>query len=175
MTGGFCRTLRAWRFAEAGHPVLLPAAVGVGKTHWPPPSSMGGICRRFSMHFIRPDKLFTWPRAARLDNFLEAKCAGSPPWTCSSSMTSRSRGWTPPRPTNSTNLWSSATSAIDAREYKPGGGHEWLAMVSDALLTHSAIDRLTRRPRRGHRRALRTPARSATRTSPLTKQEERKG
>lgn len=128
-------------FAEVWRPVLLPRAVWIGKTYLA--TALGHVGHLLAVQrVLRPDKLLTRLYVARLDNFLEAEMRRSPAWTCSSSMTSGSRGWTPPRPTTSTNLWSSATAAIDAREFTPGAGHEGLAMDSNALLTQSAIDRL---------------------------------
>ena len=94
--------LATLRFTEAGNDVLVLGSVGVGKTHVATVIGHIAIRRRLSVHAARADKLFTRLRAARLDNTLEADSASSPASTSSSSMTSRSKDSTPPRPTTST-------------------------------------------------------------------------
>jgi len=63
--------LATLRFTEPGHGVLVLGPVGVGKTHIA--SALGHIAirRRFTVHAVCADKLFTRLRASRLDNTLE--------------------------------------------------------------------------------------------------------
>ncbi len=60
-------------FAEAGTGVLILGSAGVGKTHLATALGHTAIQCRMSTAFYRADKLFTRPRAARLDNTLEAE------------------------------------------------------------------------------------------------------
>lgn len=135
--------LASLRFTEAGHGILVLGPVGVGKTHLATALGHTAIRRRLSVHAARADKLFTRLRAARLDNTLEAE------------MRRLARvdllilddfALRPLDPTQTNDFYEliverhRKASTIVTSNREP---HEWMTMMSDALLAQSAIDRLT--------------------------------
>lgn len=135
--------LTSLRFAEAGHSVLILGPVGVGKTHLAAALGHVGIRRRMSVHFARADKLFTRLRAARLDNSLEAeirKLARVDLLILDDFALRRLDA------TETNDFYEVVVerhrnaSTIVTSNREPA---EWLAMMNDALLAQSAVDRLT--------------------------------
>lgn len=135
--------LTGLRFAEAGHGVLILGPVGVGKTHLATALGHIGIRRRLSVHASRTDKLFTRLRAARLDNTLEAEMRklARVDLLILDDFALRSLN-----PTETNDFYEliverhRKASTIVTSNREPS---EWMAMMSDALLAQSAIDRLT--------------------------------
>lgn len=135
--------LTSLRFTEAGHGALILGPVGVGKTHLATALGHTAIRRRLSVHFARADKLFTRLRAARLDNTLEAeirKLARVDVLILDDFALRRLEA------TETNDFYEiiverhRRASTIITSNREPA---EWLAMMSDALLAQSAIDRLT--------------------------------
>lgn len=135
--------LTSLRFAEAGHGALILGPVGVGKTHLATALGHTAIRRRMSVHFARADKLFTRLRAARLDNSLEAEIRklARVDLLILDDFALRGLG-----ATETNDFYEIVVerhrraSTIVTSNREPS---EWLAMMSDALLAQSAIDRLT--------------------------------
>lgn len=135
--------LTSLRFTEAGHGALVLGPVGVGKTHLATAIGHIAIRRRLSVHFARADKLFTRLRAARLDNTLEAeirKLARVDLLILDDFALRRLDA------TETNDFYEIVVerhrkaSTVVTSNREPA---EWLAMMSDALLAQSAIDRLT--------------------------------
>jgi DNA replication protein DnaC len=135
--------LTSLRFTEAGHGALILGPVGVGKTHLA--SALGHIAirRRLSVHFARADKLFTRLRGARLDNTLEAEIRKLARVDV---LILDDFALRPLEATETNDFYELVVerhrraSTIVTSNREPS---EWLAMMSDALLAQSAIDRLT--------------------------------
>lgn len=130
------------RFVEGGHNALIMGPVGVGKTFLATALGHAAVRRRFSVHFERCDRLLKRLRASRLDNSHDAEIrkllrvdlliiddfalqALDPLDTADvyELIVERHRA--------------AATVVTSNREPV-----EWLAMMADALLAQSAIDRL---------------------------------
>lgn len=117
--------------------------VGVGKTHLATALGHIAIRRRMSVHFARADKLFTRLRAARLDNSLEAEIRKLARVDLLILDDFALRGLDA---TQTNDFYEIVVerhrraSTIVTSNREPA---EWLAMMSDALLAQSAIDRLT--------------------------------
>jgi len=157
--------LTSLRFTEAGHGVLVLGPVGVGKTHLATALGHIAIRRRLSVPAARADKLFTRLRAARLDNTLEAEIRKLARVDV---LILDDFALRPLDATQTNDFYELVVerhrkaSTIVTSNREPA---EWLAMMSDALLAQSAVDRLTSgahtlviegpsyRQRRPHRRA----------------------
>jgi DNA replication protein DnaC len=135
--------LATLRFTEAGHGVLVLGPVGVGKTHLA--SALGHIAirRRLTVHAARADKLFTRLRAARLDNTLDAELRKLARVDV---LILDDFALKALDPTATNDFYELVVerhrkaSTIVTSNREPA---EWLAMMSDALLAQSAVDRLT--------------------------------
>ena len=135
--------LATLRFTEAGHGVLVLGPVGVGKTHLA--SALGHIAirRRLTVHAARADKLFTRLRASRLDNTLEAEIRKLARVDL---LILDDFALKPLDATETNDFYELVVerhrkaSTIVTSNREP---HEWLSLMSDALLAQSAVDRLT--------------------------------
>jgi DNA replication protein DnaC len=135
--------LTSLRFTEAGNGVLVLGPVGVGKTHLA--SALGHIAirRRLSVHAARADKLFTRLRAARLDNTLDAEIRKLARVDMLILDDFALKGLDATETNDFYELVAERhrkASTIVTSNREPS---EWLAMMSDALLAQSAVDRLT--------------------------------
>lgn len=135
--------LTSLRFAEAGTGVLILGPVGVGKTHLATALGHIAIRRRHSVLFARADKLFTRLRAARLDNTHEAEVRRV---TSVDVLIIDDFALRPLDATQTNDFYELVVerhrraSTIWVSNREPA---EWLGMTTDALLTQSAVDRLT--------------------------------
>lgn len=135
--------LTSLRFTEAGNGVLILGPVGVGKTHLATALGHTAIRRRLSVHASRADKLFTRLRAARLDNTLDAEIRKLARVDV---LILDDFALRPLDATETNDFYELVVerhrraSTIVTSNREPS---EWLAMMSDALLAQSAIDRLT--------------------------------
>ena len=157
--------LCALRFVDDARGILVLGPVGVGKTHLATALGHIAIRRRLSVHAARADKLFTRLRAARLDNTLEAEIRKLARVDV---LILDDFALRPLDATQTNDFYELVVerhrkaSTIVTSNREPA---EWLAMMSDALLAQSAVDRLTSgahtlviegpsyRQRRPHRRA----------------------
>lgn len=135
--------LTSLRFAEAHTGVLVLGPVGVGKTHLATALGHIAIRRRHTVAFYRADKLFTRLRAARLDNTLEAEMRRI---TGVDVLIIDDFALRPLDATQTNDFYELVVerhrkaSTIWVSNREPS---EWLSMTTDALLTQSAVDRLT--------------------------------
>jgi DNA replication protein DnaC len=136
------RELTTLRFIEAGHNALIMGPVGVGKTFLATALGHAAVRRRFTVHFERCDRLLKRLRASRLDNshdvemrrlirvdllivddFALQSLDALDTADVYELIVERHR----------------AASTVVTSNREP---IEWLAMMADALLAQSAIDRL---------------------------------
>ena len=135
--------LTTLRFTEAGNRVLILGPVGVGKTHLATALGHIAVRRRLSVHAARADKLFTRLRAARLDNTLDAEIRRLARVDV---LILHDFALRPLDATETNDFYELVVerhrraSTILTSNREPC---EWLAMMSDALLAQSAVDRLT--------------------------------
>lgn len=135
--------LTSLRFTEAGNGVLILGPVGVGKTHLATALGHIAVRRRLSVHASRADKLFTRLRGARLDNTLEAEIRKL---TRVDILILDDFALKALDATETNDFYELVVerhrkaSTIVTSNREP---HEWLTMMSDALLAQSAVDRLT--------------------------------
>jgi DNA replication protein DnaC len=134
--------LASLRFVDAGHNVMVMGPVGVGKTFLATALGHAAIRRRYSVHFERTDTLLKRLKASRLDNshdteirkllrvdllilddFALQSLDAADTADIYELVVERHR--------------SAATIVTSNRE-----PIEWLALMADALLAQSAIDRL---------------------------------
>jgi DNA replication protein DnaC len=133
--------LTSLRFLDGPHVVLLLDPVGVGKPHLA--TALGHIAiRRHSVHMARADKLFKRPKAARLDNSIEAEIRLL---TQTELLILDDFALQPLDPTQTTDFYEltverhGKTATVITSNREPS---EWLALMADQLLAQSAVDRL---------------------------------
>jgi DNA replication protein DnaC len=131
------------RFLDAGHGAVIVGPVGVGKTHLAAALGHIAVRRRVSVHMARADKLFKTLKAARLDNTLGAEMRRLAHVQlliiddfCLQALDA----------TETADFYElvverhqKASTIVTSNR----GADEWLAMMADALLAQSAVDRLT--------------------------------
>ncbi|MEY1672907.1 ATP-binding protein [Gordonia sp. ABKF26] len=136
--------LTALRFLDAGHSVILLGPVGVGKTHLANALGHMAIGRRRSVVFGRADKLFHRLKAARLDNSVDAELRRltAVDILIIDDFALRALDATETNDFYELVVERQTKTTIITSNREPA---EWLTMTADALLTQSAIDRLTSR------------------------------
>jgi DNA replication protein DnaC len=130
------------RFVDAAHNVLILGPVGVGKSFLASALGHAAIRRRYSVHFERADQLFKRLKASRLDNSYQAELRKL---IRVDVLILDDLCLQPLDTLDTTHAYEliverhrqAATITTSNRE-----PIEWLAMMADALLAQSAIDRL---------------------------------
>ena len=135
--------LTSLRFLDGPHGALLLGAVGVGKTHLATALGHIAVRRRVPTLMMRADAMFKRLKASRLDNSTEAEMR-RPIQT--RLLIIDDFALQPMDATETADFY----ELVVARHQKAStvitsnrGPDEWLAMMSDALLAQSAVDRLT--------------------------------
>jgi DNA replication protein DnaC len=134
--------LATLRFTEVGHGALVLGPVGVGE-HLASAFGHIAIRRRMTVHAARADKLFTRLRGARLDNTLEAELRKLARVDL---LILDDLALKPLDATQTNDFYELVVdrhrraSTVVTSNREPS---EWLALMSDALLAQSVIDRLT--------------------------------
>ncbi|EON30337.1 IstB domain-containing protein ATP-binding protein [Gordonia terrae C-6] len=138
--------LTTLRFIDAGHSAILLGPVGVGKTHLANALGHMAIGRRKTVLFARADKLFHRLKAARLDNSVDAELRRI---TAVDILIIDDFALRALDATETNDFYEliverhqQTKTTIVTSNREPA---EWLTMTADALLTQSAIDRLTSR------------------------------
>ena len=130
------------RFVEAAHNVFLLGPVGVGKTFLATALAHAAVRRRASVHFERSDRLFKRLKASRLDASYDVelrKLIGVDLLILDDFCL------TPLDATETSDLYDliverhQRASTVVTSNRDPS---EWLAVMADALLAQSAIDRM---------------------------------
>ena len=135
--------LTSLRFLDGPHGACLLGPVGVGKTHLATALGHIAIRRRHSVLMMRADKLFKRLKAARLDNTVEAEMRRL---TQVQLLIVDDFALQPLDATETADFYELTV----ARHHKASTvltsnrtPDEWLALMADALLAQSAVDRLT--------------------------------
>ena len=134
--------LASLRFVEAAHNVLILGPVGVGKTFLATALGHAAIRRRYSVHFERTDQLLKRLKASRLDNSHDAEIRKL---LRVDLLVLDDFCLQPLDNADTADVYEviverhrhAATITTSNRE-----PIEWLALMADALLAQSAIDRL---------------------------------
>ena len=142
MTGPVFDELVSLRFVEAAYNVLILGPVGVGKTFLATALGHVAVRRRYSVHFERADQLFKRLKASRLDNSHDAEMRKL---LRVDLLLLDDFCLQPLDAADTADVYEliverhrqAATVTTSKRE-----PIEWLALMADALLAQSAIDRL---------------------------------
>ena len=130
------------RFVEAGHNVLILGPVGVGKTFLATAFGHAAIRRRYSVHFERGDQLFKRLKASRLDNSHDAEMRKL---LRVDLLILDDLCLQPLDALDTADIYEliverhRQVATVTTSNREP---IEWLALMADALLAQSAIDRL---------------------------------
>jgi DNA replication protein DnaC len=135
--------LTSLRFLDAAHGAVVLGAVGVGKTHLATALGHIAVRRRIPTLMVRADTMFKRLRASRLDNSTEAELRRL---TQVHLLIIDDFALQPMDATATADFYElvvarhqrSATIVTSNRE-----PDEWLAVMTDAMLAESAVDRLT--------------------------------
>jgi len=135
--------LTSLRFLDGPHGALLLGAVGVGKTHLATALGHIAVRRRIPTLMLRADSMFKRLKASRLDNSTEAEMRRLAQTRL---LIIDDFALQPMDATATADFY----ELVVARHHKAAtvltsnrSPDEWLAIMTDALLAQSAVDRLT--------------------------------